>query len=76
MWPDVEEQVAVERAQIDQLFAAYQAVITKSSEEKPDFIEHKPFAERECQIMLVEPAGTINTGDTGGDLTAEDGVWI
>jgi hypothetical protein len=24
--------------------------------------------------MLVEPAGTINTGNTGGDLTAEDNV--
>ena len=39
MWPEVEEQVAVERAQIDQLFAAYQATITKSSEKEPDFIE-------------------------------------
>lgn len=42
----------------------------------PREVEHKPFAERECKIMLVEPAGTINTGDTGGDLTAEDNVWI
>ncbi|NIQ39667.1 MAG: cupin domain-containing protein [Proteobacteria bacterium] len=39
-------------------------------------VEHKPFAEKECKIMLVEPAGTINTGDGGGDLTAEDNVWI
>jgi mannose-6-phosphate isomerase-like protein (cupin superfamily) len=38
--------------------------------------EHKPFAHKECTIMLVEPAGTINTGDTGGDLTAADHVWI
>lgn len=42
----------------------------------PRGAEHKPFAERECKIMLVEPAGTINTGDSGGDLTAEDNVWI
>jgi mannose-6-phosphate isomerase-like protein (cupin superfamily) len=42
----------------------------------PKGIEHKPFAEKECKIMLVEPAGTINTGNAGGDLTAEDGVWI
>jgi hypothetical protein len=28
------------------------------------------------RIMLVEPAGTINTGDMGGDLTAEDNDWI
>lgn len=39
MWPDVEEQVAVERAQIDQLFEAYQAAISKSSRLEPDFIE-------------------------------------
>ena len=42
----------------------------------PKGAEHKPFAEKECKIMVIEPAGTINTGDTGGDLTAEDNVWI
>jgi len=42
----------------------------------PKGVEHKPSAEKECEIMLVEPAGTINTGDIGGDLTAEDNVWI
>jgi hypothetical protein len=26
--------------------------------------------------MLIEPAGTLNTGDTTGELTAEDNVWI
>jgi len=26
--------------------------------------------------MLIEPAGTRNTGNTGGDLTAEDNLWI
>jgi mannose-6-phosphate isomerase-like protein (cupin superfamily) len=42
----------------------------------PKGVEHKPYAEKQCEIMLVEPAGTINTGDTGSDLTAEDNVWI
>ncbi len=42
----------------------------------PKGVEHKPFAEKECKIMLVEPVGTINTGDVGGDLTAEGNVWI
>ncbi len=43
----------------------------------PKGVEHKPFAEKECKVMLVEPAGTINTGNAdGGDLTAEDNVWI
>ncbi len=42
----------------------------------PKGVKHKPFAEKECKIMLVESSGTLNTGDVGGDLTAEDNVWI
>ncbi len=42
----------------------------------PKGVEHKPWAEKECQVMLVEPAGTVNTGNTGGELTAENEVWI
>ena len=42
----------------------------------PKGVEHKPVAEQECHVMLVEPAGTVNTGDTGGDLTADDNAWI
>ena len=38
--------------------------------------EHKPHAPRECRIMLIEPAGTVNTGDAGGSMTAENDVWI
>lgn len=42
----------------------------------PKGVEHKPSAENECQAMLVEPAGTINTGTGGGEMTAADNVWI
>ena len=38
--------------------------------------EHKPFAENECKVMLIEPTGTVNTGDSGGNLTAPNDVWI
>ena len=38
--------------------------------------EHKPFAAEECKLMLIEPAGTVNTGDAGGKLTAPNGIWI
>ena len=38
--------------------------------------EHKPIAEKECKILLIEPAGTLNTGDAGGDLTDTDLEWI
>jgi len=42
----------------------------------PKGVEHKPTAKSECKILLVEPVGTINTGDSGGAMTAEDNVWI
>ena len=42
----------------------------------PKGVEHKPYAEHECKVMVVEPKGVVNTGDTGGDLTAENDVWI
>jgi mannose-6-phosphate isomerase-like protein (cupin superfamily) len=42
----------------------------------PRGVEHKPSASRECRIMLVESAGTINTGDVQSELTATDNVWV
>jgi mannose-6-phosphate isomerase-like protein (cupin superfamily) len=42
----------------------------------PKGVEHKPRAEEECHAMLLEPAGTPNTGDTGGDRTVENPEWI
>lgn len=42
----------------------------------PKGAEHRPIAKKECKAMLVEPAGTVNTGETGGEMTADDKVWI
>ena len=42
----------------------------------PKGVEHKPVAEHECHIMLVEPAGTVNTGDIKSDRTAPNNIWI
>ncbi len=42
----------------------------------PKGLPHKPYAQEECRIMLVEPAGTIKTGDAGGEMTAEENIWI
>ena len=39
-------------------------------------VEHKPFAEKECKLMLIEPSGVVNTGEAGGELTAQNDVWI
>lgn len=42
----------------------------------PKGVEHKPFAQSECCILLIEPIGTLNTGDAGGERTAEQNMWI
>jgi mannose-6-phosphate isomerase-like protein (cupin superfamily) len=42
----------------------------------PKGTEHKPVAEDECQVLLIEPRGVVNTGDTASDLRAENDVWI
>jgi len=41
----------------------------------PKGIEHRPVASSECHLLLIEPAGTVNTGNAGGKLTV-DADWI
>ena len=38
----------------------------------PRGVEHCPKAEQEAHVLLIEPRGTPNTGDTGGELTAAE----
>src|SRR5882724_8150050 len=33
----------------------------------PKGVEHKPFAEREVRLLLIEPRGILNTGHAGGE---------
>ena len=42
----------------------------------PKGITHKPFAEEECKVMIVEPRGILNTGDTKSDMTTPNDQWI
>jgi mannose-6-phosphate isomerase-like protein (cupin superfamily) len=42
----------------------------------PKGAEHKPVAENECKMMLVEPCDVVNTGDAGGAYTAPNNIWI
>ena len=42
----------------------------------PKGVEHKPCAENECKILVIEPKGVINTGDSGGKLTINEEIWI
>ena len=54
-------------------------VITLSKGEMfvvPKGVEHRPVADSECSIMIVEPKGVLNTGDSVNDFTAENDVWI
>jgi mannose-6-phosphate isomerase-like protein (cupin superfamily) len=42
----------------------------------PRGVEHRPVAAEECEILLLEPAGVVNTGDASDTtLTATD-EWI
>ena len=39
-------------------------------------VEHRPVADEECHILLVEPAGTVNTGDIVNERTSANDIWI
>src|SRR3954471_19246805 len=42
----------------------------------PKGVEHKPYAEDEVKLLLIEPRGVLNTGEAGGGRTAENDVRI
>ncbi len=42
----------------------------------PKGVEHKPFSETECSVLIVEPENVVNTGESGGDQTAPSDIWI
>ncbi|MEO5674907.1 MAG: cupin domain-containing protein [Chitinophagales bacterium] len=37
----------------------------------PRGVEHRPNAEMECEVMLFEPASTLNTGNQKNEFTKE-----
>jgi mannose-6-phosphate isomerase-like protein (cupin superfamily) len=42
----------------------------------PRGVEHRPIAEHECSVMLVEPAGLVNTGNADTSERTTTGTWI
>ncbi|MGS4988921.1 cupin domain-containing protein [Roseibium sp. RP-7] len=42
----------------------------------PKGVEHKPYADSEAELLLIEPKGILNTGHAGGDRTQENDLWI
>jgi mannose-6-phosphate isomerase-like protein (cupin superfamily) len=52
------------------LHAGQMAVIPKG-------VEHRPRAEAEVKLLLIEPRGVVNTGDNAtGERTVENDQWI
>ncbi len=41
----------------------------------PKGVEHKPVAEEEAHVVLIEPKSTVNTGDVESERTVSD-QWI
>ncbi len=73
---------------VDEIFWVVDGSLTLRLEGRPDVqlaagdifvvprgLRHQPFAEQECRIALLEPAGVPNTGDAGGPRTAPD-EWL
>lgn len=42
----------------------------------PRGVEHRPVAQSEVELLLFEPASTVNTGEMGGDRTVANPEWI
>jgi mannose-6-phosphate isomerase-like protein (cupin superfamily) len=42
----------------------------------PKGVEHRPVAEAECSVLLVEPTGLVNTGDGEKTDRTTSGTWL
>jgi mannose-6-phosphate isomerase-like protein (cupin superfamily) len=75
--PETDEVFVVLKGQLELQFR--EGSVTLNEGEMfivPKGVEHKPVAEQECHILMVEPAGTVNTGDVVNERTAPNDVWI
>lgn len=75
--PDTDEVFIVIEGELN--IELRDGVVTLSSGELfviPKGIEHKPVANKECKIMIIEPKGVVNTGDETTNLTAQNNLWI
>ena len=75
--PDTDETFIIIEGTLDLEFR--DGKVTLSAGEMfvvPKGVEHKPVANSECKIMMIEPRGTNNTGDIESNVTAENDVWV
>jgi mannose-6-phosphate isomerase-like protein (cupin superfamily) len=75
--PETDEVFLVLKGQLEIQFRDGKVVLNEGEMYVvPKGVEHKPVAEDECHILLIEPAGTVNTGDVVSEKTAPNDVWI
>jgi len=75
--PETDEVFLVIKGRLDILFRDGKVTLYEGElYVVPKGVEHKPVAEDECHILLVEPSGTVNTGEIVNERTARNDVWI
>ena len=75
--PETDEVFMVLKGRLEIQFRDAQVIVREGEMfVVPKGLEHKPAAEEECHILLVEPTGTINTGEIVNERTATKDVWI
>ena len=75
--PETDEVFIVVKGQLEIQFREASVLLNEGEMfVVPKGVEHKPVAKEECHILLVEPAGTINTGNVVDDKTASNPAWI
>ena len=75
--PETDEVFLIVQGQLEIQFRDGSIVLTEGEMfVVPKGVEHKPVAKTECHILLVEPAGTVNTGDIIDEKTAPNNIWI
>jgi len=75
--PETDEVFIVVKGQLDILFRDGKVSLNKGEMfVVPKGVKHKPVAENECHILLIEPAGTVNTGEIVDIKTAPNDIWI
>jgi mannose-6-phosphate isomerase-like protein (cupin superfamily) len=75
--PETDEVFIVVKGQLEILFRDGRVLLNEGEMfVVPKGVEHKPVAESECHILLIEPAGTVNTGNIVDVKTAPNDIWI
>ncbi len=75
--PETDEVFVVLKGQLEIQFGDGHVILNEGElYVVPKGVEHKPVAEQDCHMLLVEPAGTVNTGALVNERTAANDVWI